>query len=140
VSKTDASRLIEFDPVTLEPTRFFTYEDINSEFKVTLNVTYNKIQGVPSAAHSQYDHSTGEFFNFTLNFGKTGIYTIFSISDNAPQGPNLPRKFLPPGRVLAKIQEFPAYIHSFALTRKYVILIIWPCAYKPLVNFPTPHP
>ena len=84
---------MEFDPVTLDIVRQLTYEDINPEFEVTADMLPLNIKGVASAAHSQYDHATGESFNFALKFGSKSTYTIFSISDTSPNGLKFHRNF-----------------------------------------------
>ncbi|KAI8845433.1 carotenoid oxygenase, partial [Chytridium lagenaria] len=59
------------------------------------------IPGPISAAHGQFDSDTREYFNYAIELGE----------------------------VLATIQNVPAsYMHSFALTDRYVIYFFWPYA------------
>lgn len=110
VARTDANLLQSFDPETLEPGPLLRYSDFNADF-----------EGQLSAAHSQYDLDRGEYFNYTLKLGREGRYTVFCIPDDAPEG-----------HVLAKIDAPPAYIHSFALTPRYFVLIVYPTKIDPL--------
>ncbi|KAJ3190819.1 hypothetical protein HK101_008331 [Irineochytrium annulatum] len=105
VVKSDKAGLQELDPVTLEPLRVFSYETINPKFS-----------GRGSAAHGHFDASTGEYFNFVADYGKDTIFRAFKVSQSNPSGDlllTLPRTAL-------------SYMHSFALTDKYVIFPFWP--------------
>lgn len=110
VCKTDGNVLQPFDPNSLEPAELTSYTGINPDF-----------EGQLSAAHSQYDLERREFFNYTLKLGRDSCYTVFCIPDDDPSG-----------HVLAKFEAPPAYIHSFALTPRYVILMVWPALLNPL--------
>ncbi|KAJ3193059.1 hypothetical protein HK101_005498 [Irineochytrium annulatum] len=105
VVKSDMASLQELDPVTLEPLRVFSYRKINPQFS-----------GQGAAAHGHFDASTGEYFNFVSEFGKEATFRVIKISQSNPSGDlllTLPRVTL-------------SYIHSFALTDKYVIFPFWP--------------
>ena len=67
--------LMEFDPETLERKAFFTYTQVNGDFK-----------GMMAPAHTQYDHATKELLGFTLEFGRKNVYKVFSIPDDNPKG------------------------------------------------------
>lgn len=105
VTKTDANILQELDPTTLEPKSLFTYTNLNPRFG-----------GVLSAAHECYDPETKSYFNFTMEPGAKCKFHVFEISPSIPEG-----------RLLCSVENDEAsYIHSFFLTKKYVILTLWP--------------
>lgn len=110
VTRTDANLLQAFDPDTLEPEHLLSYSDINPKF-----------DGQLSAAHPQHDLSKGEYLNYVLKLGRTGRYTVFCIPDGDPDG-----------HVLATLEAPPSYIHSFALTKRYFILTVFPATIHPL--------
>jgi torulene dioxygenase len=109
VAKTDANLLQLLDPDTLEPQKIFTYTDINPEFK-----------GLLSSAHSQVDEITKTLYNFTIQPGLNATVTLFSLDEEHPNGQVLSRITLP---------VFP-YIHSFAITQKYLVLVVFPAYFK----------
>ncbi|TPX34660.1 hypothetical protein SmJEL517_g02720 [Synchytrium microbalum] len=103
--KTDANILQELDPVTLEPVRVFNYTEINPAFP-----------GALSAAHHQFDASTREYYNYTIEFGPKTKFHLFTISEANPKG-----------RLLVTINNcIPAYVHSFTLTDKYIVIPFYP--------------
>ncbi|KAF6818231.1 carotenoid cleavage dioxygenase 1 [Colletotrichum plurivorum] len=102
---TDANPVLEIDPDTLEPIG-----------TARQNKLHPDLTGPLSCAHAQRDPETGDVFNFNLAFGRLATYRIFRVS--AATGKT---------DVLASISEAaarPAYIHSFFLTRSFVILCI----------------
>ncbi|KAJ3174616.1 hypothetical protein HK101_010874 [Irineochytrium annulatum] len=101
VVKSDMANLQEIDPVTLEP----LHQKINLKFS-----------GPGSAAHGHFDASTGEYFNFVADYGKDITFRVIKISQSNPSGD-----------LLLTLPRVPlSYIHSFALTGKYVIFPFWP--------------
>ncbi|CAG8643497.1 6671_t:CDS:2 [Ambispora leptoticha] len=110
VAQTDANILKTLDPITIEPIKVFNF----SEYDPRLN-------GEMSPAHPQYDASTGEYISFTQKNGPKTKYTIFSIRED-------PETRKPITKILYKIKASRSvYVHSFSLTKKYVILILWQC-------------
>ena len=103
VAKTDAHMLQFLDPTTLKPLRVATYQEIDP-----------RLDGVLSAAHSCEDPITGDFYNYSCKFGRLPTYKMFKIGkDNKVD-------------ILAEIKDAPAsYIHSFAMTGRFVILTVW---------------
>eukprot|EP01119_Soliformovum_irregulare_P004203 TRINITY_DN15211_c0_g1_i1.p1 TRINITY_DN15211_c0_g1~~TRINITY_DN15211_c0_g1_i1.p1 ORF type:complete len:490 (-),score=143.09 TRINITY_DN15211_c0_g1_i1:18-1487(-) len=108
ISKTDANVFLEIDPETLELQALMTYASVDP-----------KLTGPLSAAHSQTDFETGEFFNFTTDLGRAATYNVFSASKNG-------------SRILASYPASAAYIHSFGLTKNYLIMIHWPLDLTPI--------
>jgi torulene dioxygenase len=105
VAKTDADALQLLDPSTLEPLRASTYKEIDP-----------RLDGPLSSAHSCRDQATGDFYNYSLKFGgRFPTYKMFKIGGKDGKVD-----------VLAEIKDAPAsYIHSFAMTERYVILSVW---------------
>lgn len=112
VTKTDANQLVEVDVGAMMEKRAFTYTELSS-----------KLRGALSAAHSQTDSETGEFFNFVtdLSYPKS-TYTVFSVPPQEAQEPV----------VLAKFDAPATYLHSFALTKKYLVMVLHPARIRPM--------
>ena len=103
-AKTDASVLQALHPETLEPIGLANQACLHPDLK-----------GPLSAAHARSDPVTGDIFNFNYELGSKGAYRVFKVCRES-------------GRttILATIRDAPpAYIHSFFLTKKYVVLCIW---------------
>ncbi|PSC69694.1 betacarotene 15,15 -monooxygenase [Micractinium conductrix] len=106
-SKSDVNALAEIDPATLAPLPQTSYAAFDKRFK-----------GFLSAAHGQRDEAAGTYYNYTMDLTATGhaIYHVFGIPDAGRGTPHL----------LASVRAEPAYVHSFAQTRRYIVLIVWP--------------
>ncbi|KAF7724670.1 hypothetical protein EC973_000842 [Apophysomyces ossiformis] len=104
VAKTDANLLQQVDADTLIPKRLFNYASLDK-----------RLDGELSAAHHQYDPVTGEIFNFTLKLMPPRLQVFVTTRTGEVH-------------VLANISRHngksirPAYIHSFWLTKNYVII------------------
>lgn len=104
VARTDYNSNIELDPDKLEAKHFFRFEDIDPS-----------ISGSMTAAHGQIDLQRGEFWNYVYDpRGSEVNYKVFKVFGEGA------------GKVVAQFRELPAYIHSFAITERYVILMVWP--------------
>ncbi|KAF9570251.1 hypothetical protein BGW38_008763, partial [Lunasporangiospora selenospora] len=113
ITTTDGNVLQELDPITLEPRRLFTYGDIDDALKSS-NI---------APAHPCVDGETNEYFTVLLTFGPTAVYKVVRIRQSA-KGPT----HEPDLDVLAEIQSpRPTYMHSFALTKRYVVVTHWQC-------------
>ncbi|CAG8632912.1 21880_t:CDS:2 [Dentiscutata erythropus] len=106
---TDANSLKSIDPITLEPIQNFSFK----KFHLALS-------GPMAPAHYQYDAETGEYISFVSNPGAIPEYNIFSIKTDEETGK-------PITTILATIPLKLAYIHSFSMTKKYIIFILWQC-------------
>ncbi|KAK9476632.1 carotenoid oxygenase [Lipomyces japonicus] len=105
VTKTDANVLSKLNKDTLEVEEVFTW----SKF-------HKQLDGPLSAAHSCFDN--GEEFNYVLKFGKTPLYTVFGLDRSLNM------------KIYARIPvERASYVHSFFLTKKYIILAVWQAYY-----------
>ncbi|KAI7898324.1 carotenoid oxygenase [Cokeromyces recurvatus] len=107
VAKTDANLLQKIHAETLKPQHVFDY----SAFDKHLN-------GQFSAAHHQTDHFTKETYNFTLAIIPYPRLIVFKISKDGEKT-----------TILANITHrydgspiCPSYIHSFWLTKEYIII------------------
>lgn len=82
----------------------------------------DKLSGQITTAHPHFDFEHKLLVNLLLNISKDCHYNIYTL----PLG-GMKR------RLVASIKRAnPAYIHSFALTPKYVILVEYPLLLKPL--------
>ncbi|KAL0064336.1 hypothetical protein AAF712_008782 [Marasmius tenuissimus] len=104
VAKTDANVLQLLDPVSLEPLSIADYGTMDP-----------RLDGELSAAHSCHDLEADEFYNYTCKLGPSPTYKVFQIKGSSGEVD-----------ILAEITDAPpAYLHSLALTSKYVVLIVW---------------
>ncbi|KAI9318498.1 carotenoid oxygenase [Dichotomocladium elegans] len=124
VSKTDANILQQVQSDSLEPTRLFDYSAYDP-----------RIEGDLSAAHHQYDPVTQEIFNFALKVGPITKLTVFSISESGHVTilAEITHRKLPDGECSGPPSRIgPSYIHSFHLTKNYVIIPEFPLQFDPL--------
>ncbi|KZT07349.1 carotenoid oxygenase [Laetiporus sulphureus 93-53] len=110
VAKTDSDRLQLLDPETLDPLAQVTYSQLDS-----------RLDGVLAAAHACRDAVSGDFYNFVCKFaGRFPTYKVFCIRGH-DGGVD----------ILAEIKDAPpAYIHSFAITERFIVLCVWQAYYK----------
>ncbi len=74
------------------------------------------------SAHPQIDNQAKEQINYLIEFGRESYYVIYKLNSDHPAR-----------EVIAKIPvQNPAYMHSFALTKNYIILVEFPFTVKPL--------
>ncbi|KAK9237066.1 carotenoid oxygenase [Lipomyces kononenkoae] len=112
VVKTDANQLLKLNGETLEPEDRFTWGSLKSD-----DGKKRLLDGPLSAAHSCFD--SGEEFNYVCNFGPSPYYTIFSLDRTRTT------------KIIAVIHvSQPGYIHSFFMTKKYIVLCLWQANYK----------
>lgn len=95
----------------LEVDEFFGFSALNSQLK-----------GAISAAHGHFDATTNEFFNYTYDMTGRGKvkYNVFKVNSEGKT------------KILATIEHQPVYIHSFATTENYIVLMAWPLHINPL--------
>lgn len=107
VALTETRLPVRFDPATLQTLGHF---EIDPE-----------ISGVVSIAHPHYDRQRNCQYSFMLDFGRQSQYRLFAI-DNAGQQ-----------RVVAQMAiDRPAYMHSFGMSRQYLVLVEFPLVVNPL--------
>ncbi|KAI8376534.1 putative carotene oxygenase [Radiomyces spectabilis] len=126
VIKRDANTLQVVDNTTLEPIKMFTYGHIS-----------DKLQGQLCASHHQYDEETDEYVNFMVKLGPFPSFQLFILGPYLPnpsQPPPEPRLCEPIWRHLGAWKTMqplkPAYIHSFSLTKNYIIIPNFPYYYS----------
>lgn len=113
IMTTDGNAVQELDPVTLEPMGMFSYGAIDDSLLAS-NL---------APAHPCVDPETGDYFTVLLTFGPTAVYKVVRIRQSV-KGPARE----PDLDVLAEIQSpRPTYMHSFALTKRYVVVTHWQC-------------
>lgn len=98
-----------------------------------------KIQGQLCASHHQYDEEADEYVNFMVNLGPFPSFQSFTI------GPYLPNASLKDQEVEGTVHEpiwrhlgawktleplKPSYIHSFSMTKRYIIIPNFPYYYS----------
>ncbi|PXF49211.1 Beta,beta-carotene 9',10'-oxygenase [Gracilariopsis chorda] len=104
VACTDGVDLLKIDENSVAADHFFKYEDL-----------LHDADGNFSCAHGHYDEERGEFINFTYKFGGSPVtYKVFKLKQDDKSS------------IIAEFEETPRYLHSFAVTDKYVIMILWP--------------
>ncbi|KAI8142733.1 carotene dioxygenase [Fennellomyces sp. T-0311] len=128
VVKRDADTLQLVDKETLKPLKMFTHKHIDK-----------KLWGMLCASHHQYDDETNEYINFMVRLGPIPSFQTFSLS---PYHPVPGKENMPPPE--ATVHEpiwrhlgswntmetlRPAYIHSFNLTKNYIIVPNFPYYY-----------
>lgn len=105
VAMTETPMPVEFDPATL----------------ATLGIAYRP-PGHVTTAHPHGDRDSGEAINYVTRFGPKPTYRVYGLaSADAPP------------RTIAEVAAKPvAYMHSFGLSERYVVLVEFPLVVKPL--------
>lgn len=102
VAMTETTHVLRFDPETLTSMGEFEFSD--------------RLSGHISTAHPQIEPQTGAQYNLLIKLGPSSSYTVFKIGATSSRRKQLAR--LP--------VKNPAYIHSFAATKKHLILFEYP--------------
>jgi beta,beta-carotene 9',10'-dioxygenase len=103
VAMTETPLPVEFDPVTL----------------ATLERA-GKAPGQLTTAHPHHDRERGEAVNYAVQMGARSTYRIYATSADDEQ------------RLVAKLPvREPAYMHSFGMTERYVVLAEYPLVVNP---------
>lgn len=108
VAQTETPLPVAFDKDTLETTGIVDYSD--------------KLKGQLTTAHPHYDPHTGEAFNYLLSFGRKSTCGVYALPDGSRERRLIGRYSL----------DRPSYMHSFGLSRKYIILMEFPLVVNPL--------
>jgi carotenoid cleavage dioxygenase-like enzyme len=108
VALTETPNWIRLDPETLSARGGLAYDDQLTAHHVT--------------AHLRYDAGTGEYWGYFTRFGRTSEYVLFRIPEGTTRREAVVRVDV----------NRPAYIHSFALTPTYAVLVE-----PPLVTHPS---
>ena len=108
VAVTETPDAIPYDPLTLETLDPVGYAD--------------DLPGDWCCAHPHHEQERGALTGFTLEYGRRSTYHVYELPDDS-----LERRLVasvPAGR--------PAYMHSFALTPRFVVLVEYPLLADPL--------
>ncbi|MDS0261236.1 carotenoid oxygenase family protein [Haloarcula sp. S1CR25-12] len=106
VALTESPRKVRFDPNLLDTTGHVEHDDVSA--------------GHLSCAHLKRDPATGVLVNVDTAFGRTSQYHVYA---TAPSGDR---------RHVGSVEtDRPAYMHSFALTPRFVVLTEFPLRLDP---------
>jgi carotenoid cleavage dioxygenase-like enzyme len=108
VALTEVPLAVEFDPATLDTLGVSGYDD--------------ELTGALTTAHPHIDPGSGDLINYVLRFGRVSQYQVYR------QAAESARRTLI-GSVAA---ERPGYLHSFAVTARHAVLMIFPLVVNPL--------
>jgi carotenoid cleavage dioxygenase-like enzyme len=108
VALTESRLAVRFDPETLATLGRYEYDA--------------EIKGQVATAHPHFDAGRGRYYNCMLEFGRKSKYRFFSIDDKTGRQ----------SEVAAISVEAPAYMHSFGMTERYLILAEFPLVVNPL--------
>ncbi|WP_248924454.1 carotenoid oxygenase family protein [Paenibacillus hamazuiensis] len=99
---TESPGVVEFDPADLSTKGLFPFDD--------------EIPAHMTTAHPHLDIHTGQIINFTVQFGKTNQYHVYTMDPVTAKR-----------RLIGSVETHePTYMHSFAVTQRYVILVEFP--------------
>ncbi len=105
---TEVPIAVRFDPKTLATVGIDRYEDT--------------IGGDTTTAHPHQDPTTGDLINYVLRFGPRSDFVLYRQRPDS-----LTRE------ALAHVPDMtPGYVHSFAVTEKYAVLVVFPHVVNPL--------
>jgi len=108
VALTETRLPVRFDPQTLETVGVREYD--------------RRVKGPISTAHPHYDRHRRCHYNYVLDFGRRSKYRLLAIDEQT-------------GRqtIVATIAvDRPAYMHSFGMTERFLILVEFPLVVSPL--------
>jgi carotenoid cleavage dioxygenase-like enzyme len=110
---TETPRRVRFDPEDLSVRGNLTYADDLTTHHVT--------------AHLRHDDRRGETVGYATQFGRKNRYHLYRVLDDSPDGSR-------PSRIpVASIEvDEPAYLHSFALTPRYALVVEPPFVVNPM--------
>lgn len=100
---------VEFDPKTLETAGVYDHDGDGIELHHT-------------TAHPHHDPETNQAFNYFAHFGASSSYNVYSVGGGSGARTVFGRR---------KVRE-PAYIHSFGLTPRFLVLVEFPYVVNPL--------
>ncbi|MGH6749932.1 MAG: carotenoid oxygenase family protein [Methyloceanibacter sp.] len=101
VALTETTMPMRFQPETLKTLGVFGYE--------------SALSGQVSTAHLHYDFARKRHYNYMVEFGLNSRYRLFSVADDGGQA-----------QVAEIAVDRPAYMHSFAMTERYLVLVEFP--------------
>jgi beta,beta-carotene 9',10'-dioxygenase len=105
---TETPIAVQFDPETLETLGVTGYDD--------------QLGGQITTAHPHQQPGTNDLINYVLKFGRSSEYRIYR------QCPGSMTREL----IAAVPTKHPGYMHSFAVTEDYAVLVVFPLVVNPL--------
>ena len=106
----EAMRQVEFRLDTLDTAGHFAWPDT--------------LKGDTTSAHPLYDSSRKTLFNFATDYALASSYYLYGIKDGSRHRD-----------ILARIRvKDPGYMHAFAMTENYLILVEFPLRIGSLIN------
>lgn len=108
VAMTETPIPVRFDPETLKTLGPVTFDD--------------DVRGDLTTAHPHHDAATGTLYNYLTKLGRTSSYRLFRIDS-----PSRKRELIASLEV-----DRPAYMHSFGLSERYLIVTEFPFVVNPL--------
>ena len=108
VAQTESPMPVAFDPETLDTIGVVDFDD--------------RLAGAVTTAHPHHDRDERAAYNYLLHFGIASAYDIYRLPDGTTK-----RELL--GRATA---NRPSYMHTFALSGRYAILMEFPLVVNPL--------
>lgn len=110
VALTETPLPVCFDPHTLETLGVLDYQDA-----LRKNDCFE-------SAHPHYDCIRKETLNFQIEMGRECTYHLYSVSDRSAKREE----------IVSMKSDKAAYMHTFALTENYLILVEFPLVLKPI--------
>ena len=104
IAMTETPLPVSFDPERLD----------------ALGVAYRP-PGIHATAHPHHDPKRGELVAYATHFGARSEYRVYAQRDRSHQR-----------RIAARRVFEPSYMHSFALTERYAVLVAFPFVVNPL--------
>jgi len=102
VAVTETPDAIPYDPSTLETTDVLRYDD--------------DLPGDWCCAHPHHEQARGLLTGLTLQYGRRSSYHVYELDDDSLER-----------RLVASVPtEHPSYMHSFAMTARFVVLLEYP--------------
>ncbi|HEX4482528.1 MAG TPA: carotenoid oxygenase family protein [Solirubrobacteraceae bacterium] len=106
ISMTETPMPVQFDPHTLH----------------TAGVQPYSVPGQLTTAHPHADRVSGDMLNYAAKLGRVSSYRFFAVDPNASKP-----------RVIGSLPvKEPAYMHSFGLTERWLVLAEFPLVVNPL--------
>jgi carotenoid cleavage dioxygenase-like enzyme len=106
ISMTETPLPVQFDPHTLETAGVHPYD----------------VPGQLTTAHPHGDRASGAMINYAAKLGRVSSYRFFTVDPSASKP-----------RVLGSLPvKEPAYMHSFGLTERWLVLAEFPLVVNPL--------
>lgn len=110
VALTEAPLPVRFDLTTMDTLGSFEFRDALPK------------KNIFESAHPHYCADSGDIYNFLIEYKKTSTYVLYKMSKGSSSR-----------EVIARIPvKKPGYMHSFAMTKNYLVLVEYPLVINPL--------